>query len=124
MVSVKYDSRTTDDVVFNKLVQIAVRLVEHGEVGLRRKIVEEIEQCQARNAYAVFEHIDVLLLVEGELFVNGLEEGYDIAVIIIPHEKVAHRLHSIIAPRHLTQSVVLVGYAFVLESTVERFLWR
>ena len=123
MVSVKYDSRTTDDVVFNELVQIAVRLVEHSEVGLRRKIVEEIEQCPARNAYAVFEHIDVMLLVEGELFINGLEEGYDIAVII-PHEKVAHRLHSIIAPRHLTQSVVLVGYAFVLESTVERFLWR
>ena len=73
MVSVKYDSRTTDD----KLVQIAVRLVEHGEVGLRRKIVEEIEQCQARNACAVFEHIDGLLLVEGELFVNGLEEGYE-----------------------------------------------
>ena len=123
VVSVKYDSRTTDDVVFNKLEQIAVRLVEHGEVGLRRKIVEEIEQCQSRNAYAIFEHIDVLLLVEGELFVDSLEEGYDMAVII-PHEKVAHRLHSIIAPRHPTQSVVLVGYAFVLESTVERFLWR
>ena len=42
MVSVKYDSRTTDDVVFNKLVQIVVRLVEGGEVGLRRKIFEEI----------------------------------------------------------------------------------
>ena len=123
MVSVKYDGWTTDDVVFNELVQIAVRLVEHGEVGLRRKIVEEIEQCQSRNAYAVFEHIDVLLLVEGELFVDGLEEGNDIAVII-PHEKVAHRLHAIIAPRRLTESVVLVGYAFVLESTVERFLMR
>ena len=123
MVSVKYDGWTTDDVVFNELVQIAVRLVEHGEVGLRRKIVEEIEQCQSRNAYAVFEYIDVLLLVEGELFVDGLEKGNDIAVII-PHEKVAHRLHAIIALRRLTESVVLVGYAFVLESTVERFLMR
>ena len=64
-----------------------------------------------------------MLLVEGELFVDSLEEGYDIAVVI-PHEKVAHRLHSIIAARHLTQSIVLVGYASVLESTVERFLWR
>ena len=123
MVSVKYDSRTTDDVVFNKLVQIAVRLVEDGVVGLRRKIFEEIEQFQSGKAYAIFEHIDVMLLVEGELFVDSLEEGYDIAVVI-PHEKLAHRLHSIIPPRHLTQSVVLVGYAFVLEATVERFLWR
>ena len=123
MVSVKYDSRTTDDVVFNKLVQIAVRLVEDGKVGLRRKIFEEIEQCQSGNADAIFEHIDVMLLVEGELFVDSLEEGYNIAVVI-PHEKVAHRLHSIIAPRHLTQSIVLVGYALVLESTLERFLWR
>ena len=121
MVSVKYDGRTTDDVVFNELVQIDVRLVERGEVGIRRKFIEEIEQCQFRNAYAVFEHIDVLLLVEGELFVDGLEEGYDIAVII-PHEKVAHRLHANIAPRRLTESIVLDGYAFVLESTVERVL--
>ena len=123
MVSVKYDSRTTDDAVFNKLVQIAVRLVEDSEVGLRRKILEETEQCQSGNAYAIFEHIDVMLMVEGELFVDSLEEGNDIAVVIL-HEKVAHRLHSIIAPRHLTQSVVLVGYAFIIESTVERFLWR
>ena len=123
MVSVKYDSRTTEDVVFNKLGQIAVRLVEDGEVGLRRNIFEEIEQCQSGYAYAIFEHIDVILLAEEELFVDSLEEGCDIAVVI-PHEKVAHRLHSITARRHLTQSVVLVGYAFVLESTVERFLWR
>ena len=104
-------------------MQIAVRPVEDGEVGLRRKIFEEIEQCQSGNAYAIFEHIDVMLLVEGELFVDSLEEGNDIAVVI-PHEKGAHRLHSIIAPCHLTQSVILVGYAFVLESTLERFLWR
>ena len=64
-----------------------------------------------------------MLLVEGELFVDSLEEGYDIA-IVIPHEKVAHRLHLVVTPRYLTQSVVLVGYAFVIESTVERFLWR
>ena len=64
-----------------------------------------------------------MLLVEGELCVDSMEERYDIAVVI-PHEKVAHRLHSIIASRHLTQSVVLIGYAFVLESTVERFFWR
>ena len=123
MVSVKYDSRTTNDVVSNKMVQIAVGLVEDGEVGIRRKISEEIEQCQPGNAYAIFEHIDVMLLVEGELFVDSLEKGYDIAAVI-PHEKVAHRLHLVVTPRHLTQSVVLVGYAFVLESTVERFLWR
>ena len=43
MVAVKYDGRTTDDIVFDKKVQIAVRLVEDSEEGVRRKIVEEIE---------------------------------------------------------------------------------
>ena len=123
MVSVKCESRTTDDVVFNKMMQIAVILVKDGEVGLRRKIFEEIEQCQPGNTCAIFEHIDVMLLVEGELFVDSLEEGYDIAIVIL-HEKVAHRLHPVVTPRHLTQSVVLVGYAFVLEYSVECFLWR
>ena len=60
-------------------MQIAVRLVEDGEVYLQRKIVEEIEQSQSGNAYAIFEHIDVMLLVESELFVDSLEERYDIA---------------------------------------------
>ena len=33
-----------------------------------------------RNAYTIFEHIDVLLFVEGKLFVDGYEKGYDVAV--------------------------------------------
>ena len=56
-------------------MQIAVRLVEDSEEGVRRKFVEEIEQCQSRDAYTVFEHIDVLLFVEGKLFIDGIEEG-------------------------------------------------
>ena len=80
MVAVKYDGRTTDDIVFDEKVQIAVRLVEDSEEGVRRKFVEEIEQCQSRNAYTIFEHIDVLLFVEGKLFVDGYEKGYDVAV--------------------------------------------
>ena len=47
MVAVKYDSRTTNDVVFNKMVQIAVLLVEDSEEGVRRKFVEQVEQCQS-----------------------------------------------------------------------------
>ena len=123
MVAVKYDGRTTDDIVFDEKVQIAIRLVEDSEEGVRWKIVEEIEQCQARNAYAIFEHIDVLLFVEGKLFVDGFEKGYDVAVVI-PHEKVTHRLHTIVTSHCLTTSVVIVRYTFVLESTVESFLGR
>ena len=88
MVSVKYDGRTNNDIVFDELVQIAVRLVEDSDEGVRRKFVEEIEQCQSRDAYAIFEHIDVLLFVEDKLFIDGVEEGYAISVVI-PHEKVA-----------------------------------
>ena len=104
-------------------MHIAVRLVEDSEEGVRRKFIEEIEQCQSRDAYAIFEHIDVLLFVEGKLFMDGVEEGYDISVVI-PHEKVAHRLHPIVTPCHLTQSIVSIGYMFVLESTVKCFLRR
>ena len=75
-------------------MQIDVRLVEDSEEGVRRKFVEEIEQCQSRDAYAIFEHIDVLLFVEDKLFIDSVEEGYDISVII-PHEKVMHRLHPV-----------------------------
>ena len=104
-------------------MQIAIRLVEDSEEGVRRKSVEEVEQCQSRDAYAIFEHIDVLLFVEGKLFVDGFEKRYDVAVVI-PHEKVTHRLHTIVTPHCLTTSVVIVGYIFVLESNVERFFWR
>ena len=68
-------------------MQIVVRLVEDSEEGVRRKFVKEVEQFQSRYAYAIFEHIDVLLFVEGKLFVYGFEKGHDVAVVI-PHEKV------------------------------------
>ena len=104
-------------------MQITVRLVEDSEEGVRRKFIEEIEQCQSWDAYAIFEHIDVLLFVEGKLFIDGVEEGYDISVVI-PHKKVAHRLHPVVTPHCVTASIVSIGYMFVLESTVERFLRR
>ena len=104
-------------------MQIAVRLVEDSEEDVRRKFVEETEQYQSRDAYAIFEHIDVMLSVEGKLFVEGFEKRYDVAVVI-SHERVTHRLHTIVTPYCLTTSVVIVGYIFVLESTVERFFWR
>ena len=68
-------------------MQIAVRLVEDSEhVSVRRKFVDQIEQCQSRDAHVIFEHIDVLLFIEGKLFVDGFEKGYGVAVVI-EHEK-------------------------------------
>ena len=84
MAYVEYDGRTTDDVVFDEFVQVAVRPIEDGEVVFRRKVVEQVYQHQTRIAYPVFEHIDMLLLVECELFV---EEGYYFTVVV-PYEKV------------------------------------
>ena len=104
-----------------RILQMAVRLVEDSEEGCLLKFVEEIEQCQSRDAYAIFEHIDVLLFVEGKLFVDGVEKGYDVS-FVIPHNKVTHRLHTIFTPHCLRASIDIDGYIFVLESTVERFL--
>ena len=55
-------------------MQIAVFLVEDNEEGVRRKFVEEIEQYQCRDDYAIFEHIDVLLFVEGKSVCRWLRE--------------------------------------------------
>ena len=112
MVSVEYDGRTTDDITFDEFVQVAVRPVEDGEVDIRRKVVEQVEQCQTRNAYPVFEHIDMLLLVEGELFVDGSEEGYDVT-FVVPDETLAQRGHYVVMPDGLAASLVFVGYAFI-----------
>ena len=123
MVVVKYDDRTTDEIVFDEWVHIAVRLVEDSEEGVRRKFVEEIEQCQSRDAYAIFEHIDVLLFVEGKLFVDGFEKRYDVAVVI-PHEKVksstSYDCHATLPDSERSHRRII----FILESTVERFLVR
>ena len=42
VVSVEYDGRTTDDVIFDEFVQVAVRPIEDGEVGVRWKVVEQV----------------------------------------------------------------------------------
>ena len=56
-------------------MQITVRLVEDSEEGIRRKFVEEIEQCQCRDVYAIFEHINVSLFVEGNCVSMALRKG-------------------------------------------------
>ena len=58
----------------------------------------------------IFEHIDVLLFVEGKLFIDGVEEGYDVSVVI-PHEKVMHRLHPVVTPHCLTARVSILLYS-------------
>ena len=123
MVSVEYDGRATDDVVFDELVQIAVCLIEGDEVCVGWEAVEEVEQRQPRDAYTVFKYIDVLVVVECGLFYNGFEEWRHVTVVI-PHEVVAHRCHFVIAPHHLATSVVLVGDAFAREATEEGRLRR
>ena len=54
----------------------------------------------------------MLLLVEGELFVDGFEEGHDVTVVV-PAEKFAQSGHSVVMPDGLAPSVVFVGYAFI-----------
>ena len=90
----------TDDVVFDGVMQILVSHIEDGKERICWKIVEQIEQRQTRNANSVFKHIDVLLLIEGKLFVESFKEGNNVAVIV-PNDKKAHRRHSVLAPRFL-----------------------
>ena len=111
------DGRATDDVVFDELVQIAVCLIEGDEVCVGWETVEEIQQRQL-DAYTVFKYIDVLVVVEGGLFVDCLEKWRHVTVIV-PYEVLAQRLHFVIAPHRLATSVVLIGDAFVREATEE-----
>ena len=117
------DGRATDDVVFDELVQIAVCLIEGDEVCVGWETVEEIQQRQPRDAYTVFKYIDVLVVVEGGLFVDCLEKERHVTVIV-PYEVLAQRLHFVIAPHRLATSVVLIGDAFVREATEEGRLRR
>ena len=117
------NGRATNDIVFDEMTQVAVGSVEDGEVGVRWKVVEEIQQCQTRNAYAIFEHIDVLAAVESGLFCNGFDERRHVSVVV-PDEKVPHRRNSFVAPHRLTASVIVVRYSLVLQLAEEDRLWR
>ena len=86
------DGRATDDVVFDELVQVAVCLIEGDEVCVGWEAIEEIQQRQPRDAYTGFKYIDVLVVVEGGLFVDCLEKGRHVTVIV-PYEVLAQRLH-------------------------------
>ena len=54
----------------------------------------------------------MLLLVEGELFVDCFEEGYYVTVVV-PDKKVAQRGHYVVVPDGLAASVVFVRYALI-----------
>ena len=117
------NGRATNDIVFDEMMQVAVGSVKDGEVGVRWKVVEEIQQCQTRNAYAIFEPIDGLAAVESGLFCNGSDERRHVSVVV-PDEKVPHRHNSFVAPRRLTASVIVVRYSLVLQLAEEDRLWR
>ena len=104
-------------------MQVAVGSVEVDEVCVGWEVVEEIQQRQPRDAYTVFKYIDVLVVVEGGLFVDCLEKGRHVTVIV-PYELLAQRLHFVRAPHRLTSCVVLVRDAFVREATEEGRLRR
>ena len=80
-----------------------------------------MDQREAGDAYSVLEHVDVLLFVEAGLFGDDIEEGRHVTVVI-PHEKVAQRGHSVVVPDGLAASVIGVGYFLALQLTVERGL--
>ena len=67
------DRWTTYDVVFDEVMQILVSLIEDDKERIRWKVVEQIYQRQTRNTNSVFEHIDVLLLIEGSTVCRELQ---------------------------------------------------
>ena len=118
----KYDRRTTANVIFDEIVQVFVFLVEDGKVGLLWKVVEQVQQGQTRYTDALLEHVYSTLLIEVKLSVDGLKRNH--VPVVIPDEKVAQRRHTVVAPRLLTTDVVLVGNTFVLQSTEEGLFRR
>ena len=57
-------------------------------------MVEQLDQGQTGYAYAVFEQVYVAVLVDGELFVDGLEERHRVSVVV-PDENVAQSCHTV-----------------------------
>ena len=123
MIAVKYDRRTTANVIFDEVVQIFVLLVEDGKVGLLRKVVEQVQQGQTGYADALLEHVYPALLIEVKLSVDGLQKGNHVPVVI-PDEKVSQGRHVVVAPGLLTTGVILVGNTFFLQSTEEGLFRR
>ena len=94
------------------------------KVGLLWKVVEQIEQGQTRYTDTLLEHFYATLLVEGKLYVDGLQKGNHVP-IVVPDEKVSQSCHGIVAPGLLTTGVILVRNTFVLQSTEEGlFRWK
>ena len=123
MIAVKYDRRTTANVIFDEIVQIFVFLVEDGKVGLLGKVVEQVQQGQTGYADALLEHVYSTLLIEVKLSLDGLQKGNHVPVVV-PDEKVAQRRHTVVVPCLLTTDVILVGNTFVLQSTEEGLFRR
>ena len=119
----KYDRRTTANVVFDEIVQIFLFLIEDGKVGLLGKVVEQIQQGQTRYTDALFEYVYSTLLIEVKLSVDGLQKGEPRPCCYTRREsRATSTCYTVVAPRILTTDVVLVGNTFVLQSTEEGLL--
>ena len=115
---------TANHVSFVELIQIFILLVEKRKVDLLLKITEQVEQGRIRYVDAFLEHVYVTFLVEGKLYVNSLQKGNHIP-IVVPDEKVSQSRRTFLKPRLLATGVILVENTLVLQSTEEGlFRWK
>ena len=114
MISVKNERSSANHVTFDEVIQIFIILVEDRKVGLLCKVVEQVEQGQTRYADALFEHVYATLLIEGTIYVDGLQKGNQVP-IVVPDEKASQCRHAVLVPGFLTTGVTLIGNALVLQ---------
>ena len=73
-------------VVFNEMIEIAVRLIEETKVGLRWEVWEEVLEGETREWNPVVEHIDLPFSPELTHFLDRFYKRHHIQVVV-PHEK-------------------------------------
>ena len=86
----------------------------------RRPVDGEVEQRHTGYTDASFEHVDAPSFVEVELFLDIIQQVQYVSVVV-RDQRVVHRRDVVIAPRRLTESVILIRNSIVLQWAVEGF---
>ena len=82
VIALKNEGCSANQVIFDEMMKIFIRLVEEGKVGLLGKVVVQVEQGQTRYADALLEHVYATLFVESKLSVDGLYKGNHVPVVV------------------------------------------
>ena len=125
VVTMKDDGRTTHHFRTEKLMKVFVLFVDERKVDVLWQCFKQVPQSKTRDTDAILQHVKSQNLIETRLFVQRLQKGNNVFVVI-PDQKVSQCFHIQLLPDLLTVLIIFFTDVLIFQRTKKKsfFGWK